>query len=49
MVTKSIPQSGVYSSGIPAEATQTWHRNIVRYRQLDKLTERVKQLEIQNK
>lgn len=45
MVTKSIPQAGVYSSGIPVEATKDWHRNIVRYRQMDKLHERVKYLE----
>ncbi len=45
MVTKSILNSGVYSSGIPAEPTQQWHKNVVRYRQLDKLTARVKQLE----
>jgi UDP-3-O-[3-hydroxymyristoyl] glucosamine N-acyltransferase len=49
MVTKSLTRSGVYSSGIPAEKTATWHRHVIRYRQLDKLTERVKQLEIQNK
>lgn len=45
MVTKSILKSGVYSSGIPAEPTHEWHKNVVRYRQLDKLTARVKQLE----
>jgi len=45
MVTKSISEAGVYSSGIPAEPTQKWHRNVIRYRQMDKLTERVKNLE----
>lgn len=45
MVTKSITQAGSYSSGMPVEPTKQWHRNIVRYRQMDKLTERVKQLE----
>ena len=45
MVTKSITKSGIYSSGIPAEPTQQWHRNIARYRQLDTLADRVKQLE----
>ena len=48
-VSKSIKEPGVYSSGIPAEPNQKWRRNIVRYRQLDKLAERVKQLELQNK
>jgi UDP-3-O-[3-hydroxymyristoyl] glucosamine N-acyltransferase len=45
MVTKSITASGVYSSGIPAEPNRQWHRNIVRYRQMDRLVERVKTLE----
>lgn len=45
MVTKSITKPGVYSSGIPAEPTQKWHRNVIRYRQMDKLAERIKQLE----
>ena len=45
MVTKSITESGIYSSGIPVEPTKDWHRNTVRYRQSDKLFERVKQLE----
>lgn len=45
MVTKSITQPGIYSSGIPAEPNRQWHRNIVRYRQMDKLAERVKTLE----
>lgn len=45
MVTKSIMTSGTYSSGIPVEPTREWHRNVVRYRQLDKLNEKLKQLE----
>jgi len=49
MVTKSITKSGVYSSGIPAEPTQQWHKNVIRYRKMSDLTERVKQLEQQNK
>ena len=48
MVTKSIRDPGSYSSGMPAETTKQWHRNVVRYRQLDKLSERVKKLERQN-
>jgi UDP-3-O-[3-hydroxymyristoyl] glucosamine N-acyltransferase len=45
MVTKSITSSGVYSSGIPAEPTAQWHKNVIRYRQMDKLVSRVKELE----
>jgi len=45
MVTKSLTQAGVYSSGIPAEPTVQWHKNVVRYRQIDKLAARVKALE----
>lgn len=49
MVTKSISDSGVYSSGIPIEPTKQWHKNVIRYRQMDKLFERVSQLEKQLK
>lgn len=45
MVTKSITSSGSYSSGIPAEPTMQWHKNVIRYRQMDKLVARVKGLE----
>jgi UDP-3-O-[3-hydroxymyristoyl] glucosamine N-acyltransferase len=45
MVTKSIKESGSYSSGIPAEPTQQWHKNVVRYRTMKKLEDRVKLLE----
>ena len=44
-VTKSIKQPGVYSSIIPADAADKWNRNIVRFRQLDKLNQRVAILE----
>lgn len=49
MVTKSITESGVFSSGIPVEPTKQWHKNVVRYRQMDKLFDRVKRLEKQIK
>ena len=49
MVTKSITAAGTYSSGIPIEPTREWHRNVIRYRQLDKLHDKVKQLESQLK
>ena len=45
MITKSIKTAGTYSSGIPAEPNHLWHRNIVRYRQMGKLADRVTELE----
>lgn len=45
MVTKSIGESGVYSSGIPIEPARQWHKNVIRYRQMDKLFDRVAELE----
>lgn len=45
MVTKSIKKPGVYSSGIPLQTNQDWHKNAVRFKQLDDLAKRVKALE----
>lgn len=45
MVTKSITQPGVYSSGMPVQPNRDWQKNTVRLRQIDKLVERVKTLE----
>lgn len=45
MVTRSFPESGVYSSGIPAMPSADWRRNAARFRHLDELFKRVKQLE----
>ncbi len=45
MVTRSFTEPGVYSSGIPAMPIADWRRNVVRFRHLDDLTRRVKQLE----
>lgn len=45
MVTKSISKPGSYSSGLPAEETSRWHKNIANIRLLGKLKERVKKLE----
>jgi UDP-3-O-[3-hydroxymyristoyl] glucosamine N-acyltransferase len=45
MVTKSITQPGVYSSGMPVQLNRDWQKNTVRLRQIDKLVERVKVLE----
>lgn len=45
MVTKSIKESGTYSSGMPAAPNRDWQRNTVQLRQIGKLVDRVKQLE----
>lgn len=45
MVTKSITKTGAYSSGIPAESTHQWHKNVVRYRKIGNMDERLKRLE----
>ena len=45
MVTKSITQPGVYSSGMPVQPNREWQKNTVRLRQMDKLVARVKALE----
>jgi UDP-3-O-[3-hydroxymyristoyl] glucosamine N-acyltransferase len=46
MVTRSVSEPGSYSSGIPAMASAEWRRNVARFRHLDELVRRVKQLEI---
>lgn len=45
LVSKSITKPGAYSSGTAVEPHQQWKRNAVRFRQLDELTQRVKELE----
>ena len=45
MVTRSFPEAGSYSSGIPAMPSADWRRNVARFRQLDELSRRLKQLE----
>lgn len=45
MVTKSISQPGVYSSGIPASANREWRKNMVALRNITSLNQRVKTLE----
>ncbi len=47
MVIKEITEAGAYASGIPAAPQREWRRNGARYRQLDELFQRVKQLEKQ--
>lgn len=45
MVTKSISEPGVYSSGMPASANKEWRKNMVALRNITDLTQRVKSLE----
>ncbi|WP_290611224.1 UDP-3-O-(3-hydroxymyristoyl)glucosamine N-acyltransferase [Arsukibacterium sp. UBA3155] len=47
MVTRSLTEKGVYSSGIPAATNAEWRRNTARLRQVEQLFQRVKQLEQQ--
>lgn len=45
LVTQSIEQPGVYSSGTPLQASKDWKKNTVRFRQLDRLAKRLQRLE----
>jgi UDP-3-O-[3-hydroxymyristoyl] glucosamine N-acyltransferase len=45
MVTHSLRSSGVYSSGLPVDDNRRWQRNVARFRHLDTLAVRVRQLE----
>ncbi|MFN2381517.1 MAG: UDP-3-O-(3-hydroxymyristoyl)glucosamine N-acyltransferase [Guyparkeria sp.] len=45
MVTRSIHRPGVYSAGTPLDTNDRWHRNAARFKQLDRLARRVRQLE----
>jgi len=47
VVTKSINKSGAYSSGTPLQENTKWHRNFVRFRQLDDMAKRLKRIEKQ--
>jgi UDP-3-O-[3-hydroxymyristoyl] glucosamine N-acyltransferase len=45
MVTKSVGEAGVYSSGLPAEANRKWRRTVARVHGLEQLQARVEALE----
>lgn len=45
MVSKSLDKPGVYSSGTVIEPHLQWRKNAVRFRQLDNMSRRLKQLE----
>jgi len=44
-VTKSINNAGVYSSGMPLQENAQWHKNFVRFKQLDNMARRLRKLE----
>ncbi len=46
-VTQSIKEPGLYSSGTPLQQNGHWHRNFVRFRQLDEMAKRIRKLEKQ--
>ncbi|MBW4936110.1 UDP-3-O-(3-hydroxymyristoyl)glucosamine N-acyltransferase [Marinobacter sp. F4206] len=45
LVTGDIREPGVYSSGTSADTNRKWRKNAVRFRQLDDLARRIKELE----
>jgi len=45
MITKSLPKTGTYTSGLPFSEHATWQKNAVHLRNIDKLANRIKQLE----
>jgi UDP-3-O-[3-hydroxymyristoyl] glucosamine N-acyltransferase len=45
MITKSITEPGSYSSGTGFQASEDWKRSAVRFRQLDEMARRLRQLE----
>ncbi|MDH5545126.1 MAG: UDP-3-O-(3-hydroxymyristoyl)glucosamine N-acyltransferase [Gammaproteobacteria bacterium] len=47
MVTKSITEPGVYSSGIPVQDNRSWRKNTVKLRQIEQLEQKIKNLEAQ--
>ncbi|MGL4673218.1 MAG: UDP-3-O-(3-hydroxymyristoyl)glucosamine N-acyltransferase, partial [Wohlfahrtiimonas sp.] len=45
MVTHSLVEPGVYSSGMPVTDNRSWRKNVIQLQQIDKLYRRVKALE----
>ncbi|MGQ7274441.1 UDP-3-O-(3-hydroxymyristoyl)glucosamine N-acyltransferase [Marinobacter sp. V034] len=45
MVTRDLPEPGVYSSGVPVDTNRRWQKNAVRFRQLDDLAKRLRKLD----
>ena len=47
MVSKSIKEPGIYSSGTGLESHRTWRKNAVRFKQLDDMAKKIQTLEHQ--
>lgn len=45
IVLQSISEPGVYSSGVPLQFNRAWHRNYIRFKQLDEFSRRLRHLE----
>ena len=45
LITKSLPRAGTYTSALPFSEHEVWQKNAVHMRNLDKLVNRVKELE----
>jgi len=45
LVSRDIPEAGVYSSGMPLMENRQWRRSTVRYKQLESLAQRISALE----
>ena len=45
LITRSIKDSGMYSSGTGFESNKHWKKNVVRFRQLDDMAKRIRALE----
>ncbi|WP_088331670.1 UDP-3-O-(3-hydroxymyristoyl)glucosamine N-acyltransferase [Lacimicrobium sp. SS2-24] len=45
MVTKGVSQAGAYSSGLPSQPSREWRKAVVNVRNLDRLSQRVRELE----
>ncbi|BES70813.1 UDP-3-O-(3-hydroxymyristoyl)glucosamine N-acyltransferase [Marinobacter nanhaiticus D15-8W] len=45
MVTRSLKEPGVYSSGLGADSNRRWQKNVVRFRQLDEMARKLRELE----
>lgn len=45
LVARSLEKAGAYSSSMPAQPMRSWQRNAARFRHLDELAKRLKQIE----
>jgi UDP-3-O-[3-hydroxymyristoyl] glucosamine N-acyltransferase len=44
-VYQSILEPGIYSSGVPLETNQRWHKNFHRFKRLDEMARKLQSLE----